>query len=384
MICTGDKPYLFHETVQYIGLNPSAGRVNYTNNDKLLSEVDDETDKQQPKEVEQWIMKKQKEVEQSVKQEPVEQSVIQEIVGQSVKQEPVEQSVKQELIEQSVKQVPVEQSVKQEPVEQSVKQEPVKQSVKQVLVEQRVKQEPVEQSVKQELVLKVKQTDKTQLPGNINQGYNKQPPLPAVTGNPLQQLVDLIGTEGGRYHSYLKKLSTSQITSVINQLGMSNLTLQKSQIKFLSCGARRLLKQLKGKQLNSSLNMSFSFHHCKNMSFKSSGPSVALVSYPGSGNSWVRQLLEASTGIYTGAVYCDLAYVAAGMIGEFIDTRNVLAVKTHSLSSTSLGRQYDKAIYIIRNPFTTILAEHNRALAERAPKVYGDSHTAEINYKYGM
>ena len=347
MICTDDKPYLLHETVQYIGINPSADRVNYTNNDKLLSEVDDETDKQQPKEVEQGIMK-QKEVEQSIKQEPVEQSVIQEIVGQGVKQVPVEQSVKQVPVEQSVKQVPVEQSVKQEPV------------------------------------LKVKQSHKTQLPGNINQGYNKQPPLPAVTGNPLQQLVDLIGTEGGRYHSYLKKLSTSQITSVINQLGMSNLTLQKSQIKFLSCGARRLLKQLKGKQLDSSLNMSFSFHHCKNMSFKSSGPSVALVSYPGSGNSWVRQLLEAATGIYTGAIYCDLAYVAVGMIGEFIDTRNVLAVKTHSLSSTSLGRQYDKAIYIIRNPFTAILAEHNRALAERAPKVYGDSHTAEINYKYGM
>ena len=378
LICTGDKPYLLHETVQYIGLNPSAGRVNYTSNDKLLSEVDDETDKQQPKELEQGIIKKQKEVEQSVMQETVEQSVEPEPVDQSVKREPV---VKQVPVKQSVKQEPIEQSVKQEPVEKGVMQEIVEQSVKQVPV---VKQEPVEQSVKQEPVLKVKQRDKTQLPGNINQGYNKQPPLPAVTGNPLQQLVDLIGTEGGRYHSYLKKLSTSQITSVINQLGMSNLTLQKSQIKFLSCGARRLLKQLKGKQLNSSLNMSFSFHHCKSMSFKSSGPSVALVSYPGSGNSWVRQLLEASTGIYTGAIYCDLAYVAVGMIGEFIDTRNVLAVKTHSLSSTSLGRQYDKAIYIIRNPFSTILAEHNRALAERAPKLYGDSHTAEINYKYGM
>ena len=216
----------------------------------------------------------------------------------------------------------------------------------------------------------------------INQHRNLQH-VPAVTGNPLQQLVNLIGTEGGIYNSYLTRLSTSQIDSVINQLGVTNLTLQKSQTKFLSCGARKLLKQLKSKQVNSSLNMSLSFHHCKNMSFKSSGPSVALVSYPGSGNSWVRQLLEASTGIYTGAVYCDLAYVAVGMIGEFIDTRNVLAIKTHSTPLTNLLAQYDKAIYIVRNPFNTILAEHSRQLAAGAPKLYGDSHTAEVNYKYG-
>ena len=120
------------------------------------------------------------------------------------------------------------------------------------------------------------------------------------------------------------------------------------------------------------------------MSFKSSGPSVALASYPGSGNSWVRQLLESATGIYTGAIYCDTAYVAIGMIGEYVDTRNVLATKTHSAPSTSLLGQYDKVIYLVRNPFSTILAEHNRALAERAPKLYGDAHTAEINYNYGM
>ena len=238
----------------------------------------------------------------------------------------------------------------------------------------------VKQSVKQEQIEKAKQINRRQLP--INQHRNLQR-VPAVTGNPLQQLVNLIGTEDGIYNSYLTRLSKSQIDSVINQLGVTNLTLQKSQMKFLSCGARKLLKQLKGKQVNSSLNMSLSFHHCKNMSFKSSGPSVALVSYPGSGNSWVRQLLEASTGIYTGAVYCDLAYVAAGMIGEFIDTRNVLAVKTHSTPLTNLLAQYDKAIYIIRNPFNAILAEHSRQLAAGAPKLYGDSHTAEVNYKYG-
>lgn len=32
---------------------------------------------------------------------------------------------------------------------------------------------------------------------------------------------------------------------------------------------------------------------------------VALASYPGSGNTWIRQLIEAASGIYTGSVYKD-------------------------------------------------------------------------------
>lgn len=51
------------------------------------------------------------------------------------------------------------------------------------------------------------------------------------------------------------------------------------------------------------------FHSCKKMSFQNSGIQTLLVSHPGSGNSWVRQLLEATTGIYTGADRdCDIDY----------------------------------------------------------------------------
>ncbi|KAK3884009.1 hypothetical protein Pcinc_011678 [Petrolisthes cinctipes] len=32
-------------------------------------------------------------------------------------------------------------------------------------------------------------------------------------------------------------------------------------------------------------------------------PEVQLMSFPGSGNSWTRYLLEASTGIFTGSVF---------------------------------------------------------------------------------
>merc|ERR1712079_577318 len=37
----------------------------------------------------------------------------------------------------------------------------------------------------------------------------------------------------------------------------------------------------------------------------SSRPRVALVSYPGSGNTWMRYLLQQSTGILTGSVFPD-------------------------------------------------------------------------------
>jgi hypothetical protein len=34
-------------------------------------------------------------------------------------------------------------------------------------------------------------------------------------------------------------------------------------------------------------------------------PPVALASFPGSGNTWVRGLIEAASGIYTGSIYKD-------------------------------------------------------------------------------
>ena len=45
---------------------------------------------------------------------------------------------------------------------------------------------------------------------------------------------------------------------------------------------------------------------------------VALVSFPGSGNTWVRGLLEQSTGVCTGAEYCDSSLRGSGFIGEAI------------------------------------------------------------------
>ena len=205
-----------------------------------------------------------------------------------------------------------------------------------------------------------------------------------------QHLVDLSYAQT-KFNKYVDSLSASQVSAVIKQMGVGNLTTRKSQNKFLKCTGIRLLRKFHRKMpkcnhLRSSLNVPPSCQHCKNMSFQRSGPVVALASFPGSGNSWVRQLLESATGVYTGAVYCDASYINAGMIGEGIDTENVIAIKAH-FGPTFIKNllNNDKAIYIVRSPFGAILAEHTRSIASSSKKYasLGNSHTVELNYKYG-
>ena len=159
-------------------------------------------------------------------------------------------------------------------------------------------------------------------------------------------------------------------------MGVSNLTSNVAQKQFLKCaGALRMLRSLPA-------HVPKSQQHCKNMSFQSSGPVVALGSFPGSGNSWVRQLLESATGIYTGALYCDGSYIGAGMIGEGVATNNVIAIKTHDWPTGSKRLlNHDKAIYVVRSPFGAILSEENRYLA-RIAKSSGDRHTTEVEQGY--
>ena len=100
----------------------------------------------------------------------------------------------------------------------------------------------------------------------------------------------------------------------------------------------------------------------------SQSPMIALVSFQGSGNTWLRYLLEQSTGIYTGSIYCDTA-LKKYFPGEYVVSGNVVAVKTHIPNTHhiptplkgSLNRElYDKAILLVRNPFDALVSEANR------------------------
>ena len=115
-------------------------------------------------------------------------------------------------------------------------------------------------------------------------------------------------------------------------------------------------------------------------------PSVALVSYPGSGNTWVRGILEVATGICTGAIYCDASLRSQSFIGEGLQSGSVLVVKTHGSAAMWLGSHlrrskrkayFGSAIFIVRNPLNALVAEWNRKVANkfRGRTVLFESHT---------
>ena len=96
-------------------------------------------------------------------------------------------------------------------------------------------------------------------------------------------------------------------------------------------------------------------------------PITALVSFPGSGNTWMRYLIEQATGVFTGSIYCDKALKMVHP-GEHIVTGNVIVVKTHQAEATLVpisqemfGKaHYNQAIFLIRNPYDALLSEANR------------------------
>ena len=101
---------------------------------------------------------------------------------------------------------------------------------------------------------------------------------------------------------------------------------------------------------------------------------VALVSLPGSGNTWVRGLLEHMTGVCTGAIYCDISLRSHGFTGEYVRGGSVLVVKTHENSPIWMDEKnppkkhnywgrFGSAVFILRNPFNALVAEWNRKVA---------------------
>lgn len=65
---------------------------------------------------------------------------------------------------------------------------------------------------------------------------------------------------------------------------------------------------------------------------------IALASFPGSGNTWLRYLLQQSTGILTGSVYKDYGLMKSGFPAESISNSSVLVVKTHEVSRLAYTR----------------------------------------------
>ncbi len=106
-----------------------------------------------------------------------------------------------------------------------------------------------------------------------------------------------------------------------------------------------------------------------------------LYTFPGSGNTWCRLLIEYATGIYTGSVYNDESLLQA-LPGEFTCNWLVSAVKahphTHRASELLSGHynsdnnkckrggvaRFEKAILLIRDPFDSIWSEYQRRVSQ--------------------
>lgn len=79
---------------------------------------------------------------------------------------------------------------------------------------------------------------------------------------------------------------------------------------------------------------------------RAGGRRTALASYPRSGNTWMRSLVEAATGEQMGSKYDDR------MMSR---NREGIAIKTHGLDRYA----YTDAIHIIRNPFDAVWSHFN-------------------------
>lgn len=134
-----------------------------------------------------------------------------------------------------------------------------------------------------------------------------------------------------------------------------------------------------------------------------------LYSFPGSGNTWTRLLLEASTGYYTGSMYEDKYLVKTFQQEKASCSSKLLAIKAHphlqhisdfhqnqttdnSISlpyvyrnlpkkcqHTDISTFLDKVIFLVRNPFDAIWSEfqrratngqHNRVLQYSNDKIF--------------
>ncbi|XP_059401288.1 sialate:O-sulfotransferase 1-like [Carassius carassius] len=105
---------------------------------------------------------------------------------------------------------------------------------------------------------------------------------------------------------------------------------------------------------------------CKERRFlpQKSSTLVALSSFPGAGNTWLRHLIELATGFYTGSYYFDGSLYNKGFKGEkdYWQSGRVICVKTHESGQREI-EMFDSAVLLMRNPYRSLMAEFNRKCA---------------------
>ena len=85
---------------------------------------------------------------------------------------------------------------------------------------------------------------------------------------------------------------------------------------------------------------------------------TGIVSMPGSGNSWVRHLIQMATGIHTGSVY-EVNIKQRPKVFQFegIQNSSVIGIKDHLLKNRT--KKYDRIVVIVRDPLETAFSPSN-------------------------
>ena len=99
------------------------------------------------------------------------------------------------------------------------------------------------------------------------------------------------------------------------------------------------------------------------------GNGCALASYPRSGNTWARKLLESSSGRESGSLYQDRVFTRG---------KSGVVVKTHERSSAG----FESAIWIVRNPFDSIYSgyKHVTDVQKKDPQPWSDYIAEQTEY----
>ncbi|BFZ18265.1 hypothetical protein BsWGS_21304 [Bradybaena similaris] len=87
-------------------------------------------------------------------------------------------------------------------------------------------------------------------------------------------------------------------------------------------------------------------------------PATGLASFPGSGNTWVRYLIQEATGILTGSEYNDTQLFEDAFPAEGNTSTSTILVKTHG-SDYRTRQRYSRVILLVRHPKDAILSEFN-------------------------
>ena len=110
-------------------------------------------------------------------------------------------------------------------------------------------------------------------------------------------------------------------------------------------------------------------------------PPPMLYTFPGSGNTWGRLLIEYATGVYSGSVYNDKSLLEV-LPGEFTCNFQVSVIKVHPHTHPGIElvdgtfnsdehkcmrsnlRKFERALLLVRDPFDSIWSEYQRRFTQ--------------------